>query len=89
MPIRGGHSYRQHQSFKDAIRKRDNYTCQICGKYGNVVDHIIPFALSGETRPDGVRVLCRSCNLKIRRERKDANLPINEWWDYLKKELVM
>ncbi|KKM92432.1 hypothetical protein LCGC14_1218530 [marine sediment metagenome] len=86
--IRGGTAYRQHQSFKKHIRERDKYTCQICGEWGKIVDHIIPYAISHETRPDGVRVLCMKCNLAIRRVRKDASLPLEEWAENIKAELA-
>ncbi len=85
--IVGGKSYRQHQSFKTAIRERDNHTCQICGNEGWIIDHIIPYAISHETRPEGVRVLCHSCNLKLRRKRRDARLDLNDWLSYLNTEL--
>ena len=87
--IRGGKNYRQHQGFKKFIRERDNYTCRLCGKYGFVVDHIIPYAISHETKPDGVRVLCYSCNLKLRRVRKDANpwKHLEDWFADLDKQL--
>lgn len=90
MAIRGGTAYRQHQSFKEAIRERDGFTCQLCGVYGYTVDHIVPYAISGETKPDGVRILCHDCNLKTRRERKDANHfhSLEEWFGYLADELA-
>ena len=83
----GGKSYRQNQSFKKAIRERDNYTCQICGNEGFVVDHIVPYAISRETRPEGVRVLCQSCNLKTRRIRRDALPLLAQWFADLEKQL--
>lgn len=83
----GGRAYRQSEGFKEHIRRRDNYTCQLCGKEGWIVDHIIPYAVSHETRPDGVRVLCYACNLGLRRERRDAN-PIIDYEAYLRAELA-
>ncbi len=51
------------------IMERDNYTCQICGKYmpdevGLHVDHIIPIAKGGKSIPTNLRVLCSKCNGK-------------------------
>ena len=86
--IRGGKSYRQHQSFKKYIRERDNYTCQLCGKEGWIVDHIIPYTILPETTPEGVRTLCHSCNLKLRRVRKDARLSLKEWFLNLEQLLT-
>lgn len=49
------------------IAKRDNYTCQICGKYmpdliGLQIDHIVPIAKGGKSVPDNLQVLCSRCN---------------------------
>lgn len=51
------------------IAERDNYTCQICGRYmpdgvGLQIDHIIPVAKGGKTTPDNLQVLCAECNRK-------------------------
>ena len=77
--IRGGKCYRQGKAYHEYIRKRDNHMCQLCGKPGYDVDHIVPYAISGESRPAGMRVLCHKCNVATRRPRKDARLPYEEW----------
>ena len=56
-------------SLRKQIMKRDNYTCQICGKYmpdeiGLHIDHIIPIAKGGKSVPSNLRVLCSKCNGK-------------------------
>lgn len=76
--FRGGKRRSQKKAFKDYIRRRDNYTCQLCGNYGYECDHIIPFAISGETTIEGSRVLCTRCNRITRRKRRDAR---PEVWD--------
>ena len=48
-------------------KERDNYTCQICGKYmpdevGLHIDHIVPVAKGGKTVPSNLQVLCSKCN---------------------------
>lgn len=53
---------------RDKIMERDNYTCQICGRYmpdkfGIHIDHIIPVSKGGKTVESNLRVLCSSCNL--------------------------
>lgn len=55
------------KELREYIKKRDNYTCQICGKYmpdevGLHVDHIIPIAKGGKSIPQNLRVLCSKCN---------------------------
>lgn len=86
----GGKCYRQSTGLKNQIRRRDNYTCQICGEYGDQVDHTSPFVISRDSTIPNLRVLCRSCNLATRRQRYDAN-PIdtlNKWYSYLETELA-
>ncbi len=55
------------KELRDQIKKRDNYTCQICGKHmpdevGLQIDHIIPVAKGGKTIPSNLQVLCSKCN---------------------------
>ncbi len=80
-------AYRQHQAYKDRIRERDNYTCQLCGEEGWQVDHIIPFAISHDSSEENLRVLCRKCNTDTRRPRKDARMPYDEWIEWVKSQL--
>ena len=51
------------------IINRDNYTCQICGKYmpdevGLHVDHIQSIKKGGKTVPSNLQVTCDKCNLR-------------------------
>ena len=50
------------------IVRRDNQTCQICGKNLKEdeieIDHIIPFSEGGVTEESNIRVLCKDCNRK-------------------------
>lgn len=57
------------KELKETIKKRDNYTCQICGKYmpdevGLHIDHIIPINKGGKSIPSNLQVLCSKCNGK-------------------------
>jgi uncharacterized protein YlaI len=48
------------------IRKRDNFTCQLCGKKGATdVHHIIPRRIKIDNNPDNLITLCRSCHSKV------------------------
>lgn len=48
------------------ILRRDNYTCQSCGRTAPEVklqvDHVVPEALGGRTEPGNLRTLCADCN---------------------------
>lgn len=55
------------KDLREMIKRRDHYTCQICGKYmpdevGLHIDHIIPIAKGGKSIPSNLRVLCSKCN---------------------------
>lgn len=81
-------TYHQRKTYKDKIRERDNYTCQLCGQPGREVDHIIPYAISHDSSPTNLRCLCKACNLATRRQRYDAAMPDDEWEVYARAELA-
>jgi endogenous inhibitor of DNA gyrase (YacG/DUF329 family) len=58
--------------FKRMIRKRDNFTCAICGDHGNHVHHIN--YIKGDTTPENCITLCTSCHM-----RTNAN---REYWQF-------
>ncbi len=78
MPIRGGVTYKQATSYKDAILEKDGRQCQECGcRVGETcglhwatvrqldVAHIVPWP-EGSSTPDNQRVLCHPCNCRDR-----------------------
>lgn len=48
------------------ILRRDNHTCQSCGRKAPdvelAIDHVIPVALGGSDSPSNLRATCRDCN---------------------------
>ncbi len=78
-PKCGGSHYNQRKTFKQKIHERDNHTCQVCGAPSQEVDHIIPWAISHDSTPSNMRAICIKCNRELRRQRKDAALPWDEW----------
>jgi len=90
MGIVGGKAYRQHQSFKRVIRERDSYTCQECGKPAIEVHHIIPYRECHETKPDNVRVMCPTCNRKLRSNiMRNPYTSLELWYAHLEHELAL
>ena len=68
------------------IMIRDNYTCQICGKYmpdeiGLHVDHIIPISKGGKTVPSNLQVLCSKCNGRKSNVNVKSVLSRFSWFD--------
>ena len=60
---------RMTKALREEIAIRDDYTCQICGKYmpdgvGLQIDHIIPIVKGGKSIPSNLQVLCSKCNGK-------------------------
>ena len=51
---------------KARVSRRDNNTCQICGKqlFDKEIefDHIIPFSKGGTSDENNIRVTCHDCN---------------------------
>ena len=51
---------------KMRIARRDNYTCQICGKHLKdseiEFDHVIPWAKGGSSEEHNIRLTCSRCN---------------------------
>ena len=81
-------NYRIKGKEKKRIRQEYNYTCQICGGYGYEVDHRIPWSISHDSNDSNLRVLCVRCNRATRLQRKDSLIPLDEWWEYIKRELT-
>ncbi len=64
---------------KENIFKRDNYTCQYCGKNNQpmTIDHIIPKIKGGKDSWINLVTACQSCNNKKgRRDLKETNLSL-------------
>ena len=70
------------KELREKIMRRDNYTCQICGKYmpdgvGIEIDHIYPISKGGKTVPSNLQVLCSKCNRSKSDKLDYSNYKIN------------
>lgn len=75
------------RELREYIKHRDNYTCQICGKYmpdevGLQIDHIIPVSKGGKTVPNNLQVLCSKCNARKSNKIDDDYYSDNNTDDY-------
>lgn len=64
----GGKSYEPYsidwtETLKRAIRERDNYICQFCNQYGNIVHHKDKNKLN--CNPENLIIVCIKCHNKI------------------------
>ena len=58
---------------RDKTYKRDNWTCQTCGKkcHGDIqCHHIVPYRISQNNDMKNLTTLCKSCHVKIERSIK-------------------
>jgi predicted HNH restriction endonuclease len=57
------------------VYKRDNYTCQICGKKGGTLNahHKIPYSISKDNSLINLITLCVSCHAKIHNNFREIN----------------
>lgn len=59
---------------RKVVLERDAYTCQLCGAYGDTVDHYPPLFVQlvrggSGVDPNVCRALCKSCSTRIEGER--------------------
>ena len=69
----GGKSFEPYTTdwtitLKRAIRERDNYICQLCSQYGNIVHHID--YNKKNCNSENLITLCRKCHIKTNYNRE-------------------
>jgi hypothetical protein len=67
--INDAQKQRERRIYTKEVRKRDNYTCQECGKpeengIAHDVHHIIPYRLTQDNSLSNLITLCHSCHMK-------------------------
>ena len=71
------------------ILDRDNWRCQICGNYGNEVDHMVALFDGGAKYDlENLRCLCRSCHIEVTADLNRRRNPERSAWRTLVKELL-
>jgi len=64
---KNGQKYNAYLKLRFETFKRDNFTCQYCGRHAPqvkiVADHIIPVSKGGETSMNNLITACEECNL--------------------------
>lgn len=67
---------------KEAVFKRDNYTCVKCGYHGDPfyleADHILPWSKGGHSTYDNLQTLCGKCN-RLKRDKTPYCAYCGEW----------
>ena len=60
-------------SLRAKVFKRDNFTCQYCGKIGGKLeaDHVVPFSKGGGDELSNLVTSCRKCNRQKKDKSKD------------------
>ena len=77
-----GYDYKFNYAYKEMIRKRDNYICQLCGAIHKKNDrkldvHHIDYDKKN-TQPSNNNSLCKSCNAKVNKDRE-------KWTEYFQE----
>lgn len=62
------------------IMRRDNFTCQYCGKKSDLtIDHVIPKSRGGEDVWENLTTACEKCNVKKgNKNPKEAGMPLRK-----------
>ena len=69
------------ETLKISIRKRDKYTCQICGKEPSVYVHHVDY-IKKNCSPDNLITLCASCHAKTNTKREYWKTFFHKGGDY-------
>ena len=69
--------------------ERDGWRCQVCGRYGNEVDHAQPLQHGGEPYALlNLQTLCRGCHIEKTRGENTRPDPAREAWRELVARMV-
>jgi hypothetical protein len=88
---KGGVSFDEYpQEFdhklKTQIRERDNYTCQLCMEYGNIVHHID--YNKRHCHPNNLITLCLKDNLKVNHNRTQWEIYFRLYMMFKKGQII-
>lgn len=62
----------EHRLAQQAGKRRDRYTCQICGSRENVEGHhVFEFSIGGAPHKDNIITLCHGCHEAVHKGKID------------------
>ena len=73
------------QDLKRAIRKRDKYTCQICGKEPSIIVHHIDYDKKN-CNLDNLIILCNGCHGQTNHNRERCEHELKEMVTYARQK---
>jgi 5-methylcytosine-specific restriction endonuclease McrA len=68
-----GGSTREWRNLRREIIARDKGKCKLCGKGGSIVDHIKPRSSGGSDSKSNLRLICKTCDKRLRAKQAARN----------------
>ena len=81
---------RRWRAVRAEVLERDNWRCQLCGSWGNEVDHRVPLQWGGDPYSKlNLGVLCATCHImKTREENTRPRTRAERRWKELVREMI-
>ena len=80
---------RRWEQVRRGVLDAARWRCEVCGRYGNQVDHIRPLHQGGNAwTPANLQVLCRTHHIAKTRRENERYDPARERWRALVAEML-